>query len=92
MRRVLVTAAAMLVAPFVLAQAPEGGGPPPEVMAAIQAVRAACANDTKQFCSDKQGREVFQCLRANSDKVSSDCKTALAKLPQRRPAPPPEGQ
>lgn len=88
MRRVLVAAAALLAAPFALAQAP-GGGPPPGVREAIQAVRTACQNDTKQYCSDKQGREVFQCLRDNSDKVSAGCKDALAKLPQRR-RPPPE--
>ncbi len=67
-------------------------GPPPDFRAAIQAVRQACDSDTKQFCADKQGREVFACLRANSDKVSQGCKDALAKLPRRRPpaAPPPE--
>lgn len=91
MRRVLVTAAAMLAAPFVLAQAPSGG-PSPEMQAAIQAVRSACQNDVKQYCSDKQGRAVFQCLRENTDKVSGDCKDALGKLPARRPPPPPSGQ
>ena len=90
MKKPLIAAAALLAAPFAFAQ--EGGGPPPEVMAAIQAVRTACANDIKQYCSDKQGREVFQCLRASSDKVSSGCKDALAKLPTRRPPPPPSGQ
>ena len=91
MRRVLLTAAAMLAAPFALAQAPSGG-PSPEMQAAIQAVRTACQNDVKQYCSDKEGRAVFQCLRANSDKVSGDCKDAMAKLPARRApaAPPPQ--
>jgi hypothetical protein len=31
---------------------------------------------------------MFMCLRANTDKLSADCKDALAKLPQRPPAPP----
>jgi Cysteine rich repeat len=90
-KRLFIATGALLAAPFVLAQAP-GGGPPPEVQAAIAAVRTACESDTKQYCADKQGREVFQCLRENSDKVSAGCKDALAKLPARRPPPPPSGQ
>ena len=83
MRRLILTAAAVLAAPFAFGQAP--GGPSPEMRAAFQAVRTACQNDSNQYCADKQGREQFQCLRANTDKLSSDCKDALAKLPARRP-------
>jgi Cysteine rich repeat len=91
MKRPLIAAAALLAAPFALAQAP-GGAPSPEMQAAIQAVRTSCQNDIKQYCSDKQGRAVFACLRENTDKVSPDCKDALGKLPARRPPPPPSGQ
>ncbi len=66
--------------------------PSPDFRAAIQAVRQACDSDTKQYCADKQGREVFACLRQNSDKLSQGCKDAMAKLPQRRPAAPPPDQ
>lgn len=91
MRKLLVTAAALLAAPFAFGQAPNG--PSPEMRAAFQAVRTACQNDTKQYCPDKRGREAFQCLRDNSDKLSPDCKDALAKLPARRPpAEQPSGQ
>ncbi len=69
------------------AQAPSG-----DFRAAVQAVRQACDSDTKQYCADKQGREVFACLRQNSDKLSQGCKDAMAKLPQRRPAAPPPDQ
>ncbi|HEY2590842.1 MAG TPA: cysteine rich repeat-containing protein [Steroidobacteraceae bacterium] len=91
MRRLFIAVGALLAMPFALAQAP-GGGPSPEMQAAIQAVRTACQDDVKQYCSDKQGRAVFQCLRENTDKVSSGCKDALGKLPARRPPPPPSGQ
>lgn len=83
MRRLIVTAAALLAAPFAFGQAP--GGPSPEMRAAFQAVRTACQNDSKQYCPDKRGREAFQCLRDNSDKLSPDCKSSLAKLPPPRP-------
>ncbi len=66
--------------------------PPGNFRAAIQAVRQACDSDTKQYCADKQGREVFACLRQNSDKLSQGCKDAMAKLPRRRPAAPPPDQ
>lgn len=66
--------------------------PSPDFRAAVQAVRQACDSDTKTYCADKQGREVFACLRENNDKLSQGCKDAMAKLPQRRPAAPPPQQ
>jgi hypothetical protein len=60
---------------------------PPEVQAARDAMRQACAADQKSLCADKQGREMMQCMRANTDKLSPGCKDAMAKLP-RPPAPP----
>ncbi len=65
------------------AQAPT---PTPEQQAARDAFRKACQSDMQTLCADKQGREAFQCLRDNSDKVSASCKDAMSKLP-RRPAP-----
>jgi hypothetical protein len=50
-----------------------------------QSARKACRSDAMKFCPGKRGNEAAECLR-NSDKVSQDCKDALAKLP---PAPPP---
>jgi hypothetical protein len=87
-----VLLAAAVAAPSVFAQAPPA--PSPEVQAARAAVQKACANDMNTTCAGKQGREAFQCLRANTDKVSPDCKDALSKLPQRPPggAPPPPAQ
>ncbi len=77
--------AALVVGECALAQAPNV---PPEVQAAREAVRKACASDMQSLCADKQGREAMQCLRTNSDKLSADCKDALAKLPRRPPPPP----
>jgi len=78
----------MKYAPFVLviallavgaqAQTP---APSPEA----QGARKACRADAHQLCPGKRGMEAAACLRANADKISPDCKSALAKLPQ--PAP-----
>ena len=59
---------------------------------AVAAARTACAADIQSMCSDKQGGQVFACLRQNNDKLSSDCKDAMAKLPARRPNPAPAPQ
>ena len=87
----IVLLAALAAAP-VFAQTPPpaggGGGPSPEVRAAMDAVQKSCA--TESACSGKEGREMFQCLRQNQDKLSKPCQDALAKMPQRpRPAAPP---
>ncbi len=79
--------AALAAAPVFAQAPPAGGGPSPEVRAALEAMRTACANDQKTLCDGKQGREVNQCLRANTDKLSAGCKDAMAKMPRpQRPA------
>ena len=45
-----------------------------------QAARKACRSDAMKLCSGKRGAEAAACLRA-SDKTSTACKDALAKLP-----------
>jgi hypothetical protein len=82
-RRTMLLAAALLAAAAAQAQPP---APSPEVQAARDAFRKACAEDTKSLCADKQGREMMQCMRGNADKLSPGCKDAMAKLP-RPPAP-----
>ena len=69
----------------VIAQAPPA--PSPEMQAAREAMMKACDADIKSTCSGKQGREMFQCLRDNNDKLSAGCKEAMAKMP--RPGGPP---
>ena len=82
----LVLLAAALAAPCLYAQAPPA--PSPEVQAARDAVVKNCANEAP--CAGKTGRDMFVCLRANTDKVSASCKDALSKLPPpRAPAAPP---
>jgi len=68
----------------VIAQAP---APSPEMQAAREAMLKACDADIKSTCSGKQGREMFQCLRENNDKLSAGCKDAMGKMPRpQRPA------
>jgi hypothetical protein len=51
----------------------------------MQAMRKACSADAQKLCSGKHGHEAMECLRENSDKVSQDCKDAMAKM---KPAAP----
>jgi hypothetical protein len=83
--RTLVLLAAAMAAPSLYAQAPPA--PSPEAQAARDAVTKNCANESA--CTGKTGREMFQCLRANPDKLSAPCKDALSKLPARPAGPPP---
>ena len=55
---------------------------------AAAAARQACANDIQSMCADQKGGAVFACLRGNTDKLSAECKDALAKVPARPPAAP----
>jgi hypothetical protein len=85
--KITLTLAALAVAGSAFAQ-PPAGGPTPEMMAARQAMRQACAADMKTLCDGKEGREMMQCLRGSADKVSAPCKDAMSKMPQRPPPPP----
>jgi len=85
---IMAAVAALAIGGTALAQQPGGGGASPEMQAARQAMRAACAADFKTLCDGKEGREAFMCLRqADPAKVSQGCKDAVAKMPA-RPAPP----
>jgi hypothetical protein len=89
---VLLSLAALAVSGSAFAQQPApggGAGPSPEMVAARQAMRAACATDFKTLCDGKEGREAMMCLRDNAEKVSAGCKDAMSKMPRR--APPPAG-
>jgi hypothetical protein len=80
--RTLILLGAAMVAPTLYAQAP---APSPEMQAARDAVTKACSNEAA--CTGKTGREMFQCLRTNNDKLSAPCKDAMAKMPARPPRP-----
>jgi hypothetical protein len=81
--QIAAAVAALAFAGAASAQPPAGGGggaPSPEMQAAMQNMRQACAADQKSLCADKQpGRESMMCLRDNADKVSQGCKDAMAK-------------
>ena len=82
--RITLTLAALAVAGSALAQPP---APSPEMQAARQAMRQACAADMKTLCDGKEGREMMMCMRDAGDKVSAPCKDAMAKMmAARRPA------
>jgi uncharacterized membrane protein len=86
--KIALTLAALSVAGSAFAQPPAGGQTPsPEMAAARQALREACAADMKTLCDGKEGRDAMMCIRDNADKVSAPCKDAMAKMmAARRPA------
>lgn len=91
--QIATTLAALAIAGSAFAQPPAGGGgggggpPSPEMQAARQAMRQACAADMKTLCEGKEGREAMMCLRDNGDKVSAPCKDATAKMMALRKPP-----
>lgn len=89
--RITLTLAAMAVAGAAFAQPPAGGGggqgASPEMQAARQAMRQACAADMKTLCDGKEGREAMMCMRDAGDKVSAPCKDAMAKMMAARRPP-----
>jgi len=65
---------AVLLGACALAQAQESGRED-------KAVARACRADAEHMCSGKTGQDMKQCLQANKDKLSSNCKEAVSKLP-----------
>jgi Cysteine rich repeat len=84
-RRALILLATLAAATCVQAQTPPTDA---QREAAREAIAKSCSTDIKSYCADKQpGRDMMMCLRTNQDKLSGDCKDALATM--RRNAPPP---
>ncbi len=56
--------------------------PSPEMVAARQAARQACAPDVAKFCADAQagGGAVMQCVREHRSELSPTCSDALGAL------------
>jgi hypothetical protein len=46
-----------------------------------RAVARACKADAEHMCNGKSGQELQQCLKSNQDKLSSNCKEAMSKVP-----------
>jgi hypothetical protein len=46
-----------------------------------RAVARACKEDAQHLCAGKTGQELQQCLKSNQEKLSSNCKDAVSKLP-----------
>jgi uncharacterized membrane protein len=86
--RIALTLAALACAGSAFAQPPAGGGAPsPEMQAARQAMRQACAADMKTLCDGKEGREAMMCMRDAGDKLSAPCKDAMSKMMAARRPP-----
>ncbi len=64
-----------------------GGGfaPSPEMAAARDAMKKACAADNAKLCPGVEGRDLFMCMRQNEDKQSAACKASMAKMRALRP-------
>lgn len=89
--KILLALGALAIGGAAFAQEQGGGGggaPTPEMVAARQAMMAACSTDLKTLCDGKQGREAMMCMRDNAEKLSAGCKDAMAKMPRRAPPPP----
>lgn len=71
-------AAMMLLATGAFAQtpAPAGGGMSGGMGGGGRL--AACRDDSQKYCADKRGPDRRACLNENKDKLSSECKAALA--------------
>ena len=46
-------------------------------------VAQACKAELQQLCQGQKGKEAEQCLKNNESKLSSDCKGAVSKAPQK---------
>jgi len=46
-------------------------------------VAQACKTELQQLCQGQKGKEAEQCLKNNESKLSSDCKGAISKAPQK---------
>ena len=44
-------------------------------------VARLCRADAEKMCSGKSEQELTQCLKSNQEKLSSNCKDAVSKLP-----------
>lgn len=87
--QVVVALAALSIGGAAFAQQAPGGGAglSPQMQAARQAMRQACATDAKTLCDGMRGREAMMCMRDHADKVSQPCKDAMAKMMAARRAP-----
>jgi hypothetical protein len=83
-------ALSLAVAPaaaFAQAQAPAQDGQPAHP--AARAAMKACQPDRQSLCKDEQpgGGRILACLKAHEDKLSPDCKAALATMPAKGQQP-----
>jgi hypothetical protein len=53
-----------------------------EVQASVKQLSAACKPDVEKYCLDTPAGKgaIAKCLKAHSDDLSADCKTAVAKM------------
>jgi len=75
-------AAVLLAASAAQAQPGSTGQSMPEMKAAHQSLRQACAEDVKALCDGLQpgGGKIMRCLKEHKDKLSQSCKDATTSL------------
>jgi Cysteine rich repeat len=56
------------------------------VAARLKEVKEACADDVQQFCAGVKmgGGRVAHCLKQHEDKLSAECKTAIADMLEKK--------
>jgi hypothetical protein len=70
----LVLVTSLLAGNYALAQTQT----PEQRREAAKAVASACKTDIQQLCNGKTGQAAQQCLQANEQKLSSECKSAMS--------------
>lgn len=66
-------------------EAPAGDAQMAPPSGVAKSARKACRSDAMKVCPGKRGSEARACLESNADKISTDCKDALGKLPPAAP-------
>ena len=56
------------------------------VAAQLKEVKEACADDLQQYCASVKvgGGRVAQCLKQHKDKLSTECKTQIADILEKK--------
>ena len=65
----------------------DGKGPGGE---GFQKMKSACQSDEEKFCAGKKGPERMECMVSNLEQLSSECKTFISEMKDRRPPQRPE--
>ena len=68
---------ALVVGGYAQAQTPRQHAAPSQQQ---EDVAKACRAEAQRLCAGKTGQEAQQCLKANQQKLSTNCKNAMSKV------------